>query len=71
MIDFPIHENRFVSPITQTKRKFYRYFETLGLVFRAVKLGNVAKPSNAVTGDRKFGDFPQPRVHFELRDLVS
>jgi hypothetical protein len=57
MIDFPIHDDRFVSPIAPTKRKFDRYSETLGLVFHAVKLGHVAMARHEVTGDSKFGVF--------------
>jgi hypothetical protein len=70
MIDFPVHDGRFVSPIAPTKRKFDRYLETLGSVFQAVKLVNVAKTRHVVTEDRKIGDFSQTRVHLELRDIV-
>jgi hypothetical protein len=61
---------RFVSPIAPAKRTFDRCLETLGSVFHAVKLGDVAKTRDTVTKDRKFGGFPQGRVDFELRDLV-
>jgi len=70
MIDFPVHDSRFVSPIAPAKRKFDRYLETLGSVFHAVKLVNAAKTRHAVTEDRKNHDFPQTRVHLGLRDIV-
>jgi hypothetical protein len=70
MIDIPVHDSRFVSPIAPAKRRFNRRLKTLGSAFHAVKLVNVAKTRHVVTEDRKIGDFSQTRVHLELRDIV-